>query len=61
VLRKIFLAHKGTSVSFSGSNLKEVLDKLRLAHHVISVQSFDLTLPHHIHGLNPFERALNSI
>jgi cellulose biosynthesis protein BcsQ len=41
--------------------MEEALDKLRMAHHVISVQSFDLTLPQHIHSFNPFERSFRRI
>jgi hypothetical protein len=41
--------------------MEEALDKLRLTHHVISVQSFDLSCPHHVAGFYLFERSLHPI
>jgi hypothetical protein len=61
VLRKLFRSIKVTSHSFSGGNLKERSDKLRLSHRITSCQPFDLTLPHHVHRFNAFERPLSSM
>jgi hypothetical protein len=53
---KIILRHESSSSAFrSRSDPKQTLDELRLAHHVVSVQSFNLTFPYHVHSFNPFE------
>ena len=41
-----------------GRNPEKAFDKLRLTYRVSPVQSFDLTLPHHVHSLDPLQRLL---
>jgi hypothetical protein len=41
---------------FSGSNLKQRSDELRLSLCVTCCQSFNLTFPYHVHGFDAFER-----
>ena len=40
---------------------KQILDELRLAHRIISVDPFHLTFPHHVHRLYTFQRSLSSV
>ena len=43
------------------SDLEEVFDELRLAHRVISVYSFDLPFPYHVHGFNALQRSFSRV
>ena len=55
---KIILEHRSLRAIISlCRNMEETQDKLRLPHHVISIQSFDLTFAYHVNRFNAIKSS----
>ena len=40
---------------------EQALDEHRLPHHILSANPFQLTLPHHVHGIDSLRRPLGGV